>query len=217
MIKGQFVMTTNFDNLIEYALLQLGVPKNKIIPVITKKDFIKYSDPNKLVQKGFYPIYKIHGSAKNIITEKSTQKSLKTTIKAISRGKVGESIFQLEPYKHLVFENISRGRKLIIMGYSGSDDFDIMPAIQLLRDIKSIMWIDHTDSKELKIVKIDREYSEDDHIALFFCEMLPGIVLPEEKFPYYRVKIKTSALAKKRLDQLVHLNMPPFSKDLYYG
>ncbi len=34
--KGNFVMTTNFDFLIEYALLQSGVPKDEIIPVITK-------------------------------------------------------------------------------------------------------------------------------------------------------------------------------------
>lgn len=38
--KGHFVMTTNFDFLIEYGLEQSGVPKDKIVPVITKNDII---------------------------------------------------------------------------------------------------------------------------------------------------------------------------------
>ena len=49
--KGQFVMTTNFDFLIEYALLQSGVPKDEIIPIITKQDFETYSNPNELVNE----------------------------------------------------------------------------------------------------------------------------------------------------------------------
>ena len=43
--KGHFVMTTNFDFLIEYALLQLGVNKEDILCVITKDDFQRFPDP----------------------------------------------------------------------------------------------------------------------------------------------------------------------------
>ena len=68
MKKGHFIITTNFDPLLEYALLQSDVPKKKIVPVITEKDYEKFSDPEKLYRSGKYPVYKIHGSPKNIIT-----------------------------------------------------------------------------------------------------------------------------------------------------
>lgn len=42
--KGHFVMTTNFDFLIEYALLQSNIEKKDIIPVITKQDFENYNN-----------------------------------------------------------------------------------------------------------------------------------------------------------------------------
>ncbi|GAH00133.1 unnamed protein product, partial [marine sediment metagenome] len=64
--KGNFVMTTNFDFLIEAALLQLDVPENKIVPIITKDDFQKYSDPNELLKMKKKTVYKIHGSTKNV-------------------------------------------------------------------------------------------------------------------------------------------------------
>ena len=48
MLKnGNYLMTTNFDCLIELALISLGYPKEKIIPVITQGDFKKYSRPSK--------------------------------------------------------------------------------------------------------------------------------------------------------------------------
>ncbi|MHA1193022.1 MAG: hypothetical protein ACTSP9_12095 [Promethearchaeota archaeon] len=50
--KGHFVMTTNFDFLIERALQQSGIPKSAIIPVITKHDFEEFSNPSELFKKG---------------------------------------------------------------------------------------------------------------------------------------------------------------------
>ena len=57
MIKrGNFVITTNFDFLIEYALQQLGIPNESIIPVITREDFIEFQDPYELLRKGKKPV-----------------------------------------------------------------------------------------------------------------------------------------------------------------
>ena len=77
--KGHFVMTTNFDFLIEYALQQSGVPDNEIIPVISKKDFGKFQDPNEQFRLGKKTLYKIHGSTKNIIKDEETKKSFALT------------------------------------------------------------------------------------------------------------------------------------------
>ncbi|MBN1801509.1 MAG: tetratricopeptide repeat protein [Candidatus Lokiarchaeota archaeon] len=149
--KGQNVMTTNFDFLIEYALLKSSVHKEDIIPVITREDFEKYHDPDKLIQMGKKPIYKIHGSTKNIIMGVSTRDSLIATIQAFGSGKEGESVFQVEPFKRPLFESISRNRTLVVMGYSGSDDFDIIPTLKILKDLKDIVWINHVKNEESPI------------------------------------------------------------------
>lgn len=98
MIKnGAFVITTNFDFLIEYALLQSNVMKKRIVTAITEKDFKKFSDPIKLLKSGRFSLHKIHGSAKNIIFEEDTSDSLIDTIKLLGSNKERLNIFQLEP------------------------------------------------------------------------------------------------------------------------
>ncbi len=149
ILKGHFVMTTNFDSLIEHALINLGVNKHEIKCVITKNDFLRYSNPPKLYEKGSKTLYKIHGSTKNLINGENTKDSLIATIHAFGTNKEGLNTFQVEPFKKRLFLNISRNRSLIIMGYSGSDDFDILPALFELKDVKNIVWINHiTDSSE---------------------------------------------------------------------
>ncbi|MHA2180900.1 MAG: hypothetical protein ACXAAH_05710 [Promethearchaeota archaeon] len=49
--KGNIVLTTNFDFLIESALTELNTAKKQIIPIITGKDFLKFRDPLKLLKK----------------------------------------------------------------------------------------------------------------------------------------------------------------------
>ncbi|MHA1191450.1 MAG: tetratricopeptide repeat protein [Promethearchaeota archaeon] len=160
--KGHFVITTNFDYLIEQALLQSGVPGKKILPVITESDFRKFYNPDKLYKEGRNTIYKIHGSTKNIITDEDTRESLVATIQAFGSGKEGESVFQVEPYKRPLFENFSNGRSLVVMGYSGSDDFDIVPTLKVLEGIHNIIWINfiHNISGEVMIHEIDETTDE---------------------------------------------------------
>ena len=133
--KGHFVMTVNFDFLIEHALLQSSVKKNKIRVVITKDDFKTNDNPSILFDEGIYALFKIHGSTKNVIKDEETRDSLVATIQAFGSGKEGESVFQLEPFKRPLFDNISNNRSLVIMGYSGSDDFDIVPTLKRLKNI----------------------------------------------------------------------------------
>lgn len=142
MIKeGHFVMTTNFDYLLELSLLQSNVPQEEIIPVITKSDFENFDNPQKLFKNGKKTVYKIHGSTKNIITNEETRQSLIATIEALGKNKEGISIFQIEPFKHELFKNITYDRNLILIGYSGTDDFDIIPSLKILRKIKNLVWI----------------------------------------------------------------------------
>jgi hypothetical protein len=104
--KGHYLMTTNFDFLIENALLELNIPKEEIVPIITEKEFIKYSNPAELYKRGFKAIYKIHGSSKNIMTGVETKSSLINTIKSLGLNKVGTSLFQVEPFKGKLLDSI---------------------------------------------------------------------------------------------------------------
>ena len=147
--KGHFVMTTNFDFLIEYALLQSGISKEEVVPVITKTDFQKFNDPSKLFKKGKKALYKIHGSSGNIITGENTKDSLIATIQAFGSNKEGLNTFQVEPFKRSLFNNITRNRSLVLLGYSGHDDFDIIPSLKVLKNIQNFIWVNHSKKVEV--------------------------------------------------------------------
>jgi tetratricopeptide (TPR) repeat protein len=146
--KGHYLMSTNFDFLIEYALLELDIPKEEIMPIITEKEFINYSNPADLYKRGFKPIYKIHSSSRNIITGVETKSFLIDTIKELGLNRAGKSLFQIEPFKGILLDSICNGRSLVVMGYSGLNDFDILPTIRALKNLKNIIWINHSESTQ---------------------------------------------------------------------
>jgi len=137
--KGNFVLTTNFDYLIEYAM-GLKNPLFKVI--ISKTDFELFNDPSQNLKNGFLCLYKIHGSSRNILTNEKTIESVITTLDSFSKYKEGE-IFSVEYYKKPFYSNAVSNRTLIIFGYSGGDDFDIIPTIMQLNGVKKIIWISH--------------------------------------------------------------------------
>ncbi|GAH35480.1 unnamed protein product, partial [marine sediment metagenome] len=97
--KGHYLATANFDFLIEHALLQTQYPKKKIIPVITERDYQRFSDPEKLYKNKKIPIYKLHSSPKNIITGEDTRNSFINTLKLMGSNQDKNNIIQLEPFK----------------------------------------------------------------------------------------------------------------------
>lgn len=133
--RGHFVITTNFDCLIEYALINLEVPITDILPIITKEDYKRYDNPYKIIDNGMKAIYKIHGSYKNVITQESTKNSLMATISSLGKGRKGMSLFQFEPEKIPLLEKILTKRSLVVLGYSGSDDFDVIPTLKYMKNI----------------------------------------------------------------------------------
>ncbi|MFX1295864.1 MAG: tetratricopeptide repeat protein [Promethearchaeota archaeon] len=211
--KGHFVMTTNFDFLIEYALLQSNISKDKILTIITKRDFEKFNVPNELLKQGKKTLYKIHGSTKNVITGENTKKSLITTIQAFGSNKEGLNVFRVEPFKQSLFENISDGRTLIVMGYSGSDDFDIVPTLKILKNLQNIIWISHFKNDEditriheisALIDQIPNELDKVDQILVEIKRM-------NDKVHIYRVEVNTSRLIKDFLEVLPKISSENFT------
>ena len=157
MIKEwHYVLTTNFDYLIEYAI---GLDNKKLKIIITKDDFNTYGNPKKNVEEKFLSLYKIHGSILNVKTGEDTQSSIITTLDSLGKEK-GENIFSLEPFKFEFFEKACKNRTLIIMGYSGGDDFDIIPTLLRLNHIKRIVWVEHTNDTQcdIKYLQLNQNY-----------------------------------------------------------
>ena len=214
--KGHFVLTTNFDFLIEYALLQLKIPKKNIIPVITQNDFKKFSNPIELSKKGNLLIYKVHGSTKNIITGEDTRNSLITTIRAFGTNKEGLNVFQVEPYKRPVFEKISKGRSLVVLGYSGSDDFDIVPTLKVLKDLDKIIWIKHVkdDDGIPKIYEIDEIRTQNLSNMSKEANILLDIKRLNNNINIYLVEANTSRLIESLIDFTPNLSQIDFNVNL---
>jgi len=207
MKQGQFVLTTNFDFLIEYALQQSGVSKEQIVPVITRDDFETFQDPYGLFEQGKKALYKIHGSTKNVITEEDTRKSLVATIQAFGSNKEGENVFQLESFKQPAFRILTKDRSIVVIGYSGSDDFDIVPTLEVL-SIPNIIWINHSNDIEIgneEIHKIDVISSETiDELDIKLKQL-------KKAAHVYRVDINTSEMVKQLLQFKPKLSSEDFS------
>ncbi|TFF88230.1 MAG: tetratricopeptide repeat protein, partial [Promethearchaeota archaeon] len=211
--KGNYVMTTNFDLLIERALMKLGVKESDIIPVITQKDYEMYRDPGKLIKIGKKPVYKIHGSVKNIITNKSTKDSLITTIRSIGRNKKGQNVFQIEPFKRELFDNVSKNRILIIMGCSGDFNFDIIPTLKTLKDLRSILWFNHIDSDNNteRILEIQSNDGGSGQKISKVDRILSEIKKINHKVDIYRIDTNTTRFIKEVWQEKPPLNTKEFS------
>ncbi len=214
MIKeGHYLITTNFDCLIEYALLNSNIPKEDIIPVITKEDFNKYRNPDEWFNKRKFTIYKVHGSVKNIITGENTKNNLIDTIHAFGSNKEGHNIFQIEPFKCPIFENISKNRSLIVMGYSGSDDFDIVPTLKVLNNFRSIIWInfDKKAGSNEKIYEIEQDEVDTSNKV---TQILIDIKKLAKIEKIYLVNVNTSKLVERLLNGKPKISKDNFSVDL---
>jgi tetratricopeptide (TPR) repeat protein len=214
--KGNFVITTNFDFLIEYALLQSEIPKEEIVCVITKEDFENYDNPQKLYSNRIKILYKIHGSTMNILkpeNERDTRSYLVTTIQAFGSNKEGDNIFQLESFKRPAFINLTRDRTLVVMGYSGSDDFDIVPTLRILKDIQDVIWINyvHDDGGKELIYEIKKEDISKYENLTKVDQILADIKRMNYVNRVFRVDVNTTRMVNKLISIKTEISMENFS------
>lgn len=212
------VMTTNFDYLIEMALkkkLEMFPSfhdyHKKVLVIITKEDY------QKKVSFEF-PLIKIHGSKWDVITGRLTQESLVTTISALGREREKGETFAIEPYKKPLINEVMNGRDLVIMGYSGSDDFDISPMLKELSNMKKIIWIEHdhdlTPGKE-EIYKYNSvgDLSELGSSELPKLDKLLVELASKKNVEVYKIKANTIEFVKGRLSQIYKESLELLQKD----
>lgn len=139
-IEGHYVFTPNFDDLIERAIYGLGYNP---LTICTKDDYEKFSCRNKKT----IPVFKLHGSYYRYVGEGNKKKKSKNTLQAslVSIISKNNDTLLLDSFKaNLLNKCIKKSSKLLFVGYSGSDDFDIVPSLMKM-DIGRILWINHNE------------------------------------------------------------------------
>ena len=176
------ILTTNFDLCIEKAI-------NKISPE-QWQNFIIFRDKtdiqaNSLIGKDHKTIIKLHGSI-------DYPETIKTTLKKIANSEfmeyVGSAVVN--------FFNENDHELVFIMGYSFSDIFDVVPAVQSVNNNqKTVVWIDHCENdKELKIENLK--------------DVTAGN--PIDNLSGYKVHVNTDVFLQV-LERLFSLNIPESS------
>jgi len=124
--NGSIGITTNFDECVE----QSGLDTKMVVSY-------DGNDLSKLIYRNV--LYKPHGTI-------SSNKQIVITDEALSKT---NNDFVLLPNWRSSLLNAINGRTLIVVGYSGSDDFDITPLLNLSNP-KRVIWIRH-EKHSLKI------------------------------------------------------------------
>ena len=157
LTMGHSVATTNFDSLIEYALLEIGIPREKVFPLVKWYEwkFAKDEDEHFLL--------KLHGSVFDVRSEQEVLESVQANLHDISRGKIG--VFELPSWQRSRLEPLLQQLPIVVMGYSGLDDFDIIPALLSCRSDRKLLWIDHAHGVPLEQVEIEEVVEVEDDPA----------------------------------------------------
>lgn len=134
-----FAATTNFDILIEKAYKE-----------ITNKELKVYFPGTEKIGSEFPCLFKIHGGCQDL-------SSIQTTIEKIASNKAKEHCRELIEY---TFKNGIHS-KVLVLGYSFSDVFDITPCIENIRKAKkNVIVINHSTSSTGNLTNVKNRIDE---------------------------------------------------------
>ena len=96
-------------------------------------------------------LFKLHGTMFDYKEKKDACYSLQTTLEQISR-ETPQTVIDIKKKK--VLKKVLKKKDLVIMGYSGLDDLDIIPIISQISSQKRIIWILHKEgSKKIEVLE----------------------------------------------------------------
>jgi hypothetical protein len=126
--QGYAVLTTNFDCLIEQACAVLGVDCRVFA---TEEEYAAYDEGLR------HPLFKLHG----------TFETSAGVSRLIARTEALRFQIQTAPFKWLAVQRLLSKRDLLVIGYSGCDDFDVMPAVQRAAGGRALCWMRHSSDE----------------------------------------------------------------------
>lgn len=184
---GAVVLTTNFDALIEIAYhRRFGQVLEQLV---TPQDYDQLRRPVDRTPR----LFKLHGSLRSSdyairryqidqLDEFSDldQRGLSTVGATLDRvgyrlaSDFGFGEFLLPEEILAVLEQLLRGRDLLVVGYSGSDDFDVMPSLRRLRPVwNRTLWIVHRSGEEMSFRTLGRFTRLDGDTPLILNRLFP--------------------------------------------
>ena len=206
IIKGNIVITTNFDSLIEQALMDLrneqGLTEKLPKAIITEKDFLEYTETALRDQ---YVLFKLHGAPLNYFTGQKTFESVVTTLDKISTNKDKEQeVFSLPLFKQRIVQQLDNGRVLLVLGYGGGDTFDILPEIELMGELVGLVWIDHQQERTEKDdwIVVDYEKNEEN---IELIDVFLTKINKNKHIPVYKLQGHTGSIIR----HIFHVSSPP--------
>lgn len=142
-INGHYVFTPNFDDLIEKAIYNLGYTPQTIC---TEEDYNDFRFHNRKT----IPIFKLHGSYFKYIGDRNRKMVVKSTLQAsLTSIMTGNTQLLLPKFKSRILQKcINKTSTLIFVGYSGADDFDIVPSLLNMK-LNRLTWINHSEEVNL--------------------------------------------------------------------
>ncbi len=180
--KGTSVITTNFDNCIENALLSKNIDLNCANRIVYDgNDLIegRINTNNVLIQ--------IHGSHSFLGSESP---ELVITISALAKT---TKAFALLPKWKRYIKELLFDRTLVVMGYSCSDDFDIVPLLYESKP-KDIIWLNYKHQNNMPI----QEMNIDNLSVSNLSKVLPLKYYSGQIVPFLRIWIaKQNGVLKK--------------------
>jgi SIR2-like domain len=137
---GANVITTNFDLMIEHALGALR-PSSGALPsmLLTDEECDRYCQETATNTAGGVGTFqKLHGSVDGVMAARFPQ--------LVGSGAAGP--------RYQAAAKLIHGRTLLVLGYSGGDDFDVMPMLSYMYAYKGqpIIWIEHAASTEIQSI-----------------------------------------------------------------
>ncbi|MBB3177175.1 SIR2 family protein [Variovorax sp. Sphag1AA] len=126
------VMTTNFDRLIEVAYHRSMKPGDAPLRVVHLDDgFALDHAPGP----GTPPtLWKLHGSLS--VDGRSTRESVQATLEQVMWPSMRRN-------KRDFLRSVIESRDMVLVGYSGSDDLDLVPVLAESKGERAMAWIDH--------------------------------------------------------------------------
>ena len=154
LLEGASVITTNFDNCIENSL---GKRKGYERVVFTGSDLLTFP-PHAGA------LIKVHGSHA-LGGERAEYADLVISIKALARTAQG---FVRFPNWRAYLDQILRSRLVVVIGYSGSDDFDMTPVLLGSKPAR-VLWFDYSAKHSFPVLS----RKTDNHKVARFAANLP--------------------------------------------
>lgn len=149
--RGLKIATTNFDCLIEKAVIKKGntpliiSQDEEFDNIITETDQIPEPD-----------IYKLHGSLEIYVRLQSTwQDSCSTIAATLRKVSLRSPIVGLINSRMKILKKLIESHNVLIIGYSGCDDYDILPTLAHSLPNKTIFWVRHLEDEPIKLYSLE--------------------------------------------------------------